>query len=87
MSDDDATPLVRRLRAPHPLTPGSPLTSVDRAPLAATSALYGEKRGMYRPTMALQTITRLGPVRHALAQRAIAGMIEVHAPFSPPPKK
>lgn len=45
--------------------------------------VYGQ-RGIYRPTMAIHTLSRLGPVRHALAQRAIAGTLEVHAPFAIP---
>ena len=45
--------------------------------------IFGQ-RGIYRPTMAIHTISRLGPVRHALAQRAIAGTLEVHAPFAAP---
>ncbi|MCA9566433.1 MAG: hypothetical protein KC656_01265 [Myxococcales bacterium] len=44
--------------------------------------LYG-LRGTFRPTMAARTIQRLGDVRHALAQRCIAGTLEVHAPFAP----
>lgn len=44
--------------------------------------LYG-LRGTFKPTMALRTMQRLGDVRHALAQRAIAGFLEIHAPFAP----
>jgi hypothetical protein len=54
---------------------GGPVWKIDR--------LYGV-RGTFRPQMALRTIARLGPVRHALAQRAIAGTLEVHAPFAEP---
>lgn len=50
------------------------------APLKQGDQLYGV-RGLFRPTVALHTIKRLGPVRHALAQRAIGGFMEVHAPF------
>jgi len=46
------------------------------------SVLYGP-RGLYKPRMALKAIPRLGPVRHALAQRAVCGLLEVHAPFAP----
>lgn len=57
-----------------------------RAPTEDTWArgqqLFGI-RGTYRPTMAAKTIQRLGDVRHALAQRSIAGTLEVHAPFAP----
>lgn len=45
--------------------------------------LYGGPHGVYRPTMAAKTLQRLGDVRHALAQRCIAGTLEVHAPFAP----
>lgn len=44
--------------------------------------LYG-LRGTFKPTMALRTMQRLGDVRHALSQRAIAGYLEIHAPFAP----
>lgn len=59
--------------------------SVWRAPTESTwdrgERLYG-LRGLYKPTMSARTVQRLGDVRHALAQRAIAGTLEVHAPFS-----
>lgn len=79
MTDD--TPLLHRLQQ-------SPLTASRRTKLSASSPLDPERsvlcgiRGTYRPTIALQTIKRMGPIRHALAQRSIAGFLEVHAPFS-----
>ena len=36
------------------------------------------RRYMRRPLMALMTELNMGPVRHALAQRTIAGTMEVH---------
>lgn len=57
------------------------------APFVRSALLFGPRRGLYRPTMALQTIQRMGPVRHALAQRAVCGIVEVHAPFVDAPKK
>lgn len=84
MSDQDAGPLVNALRATADRFPRStPL----RAPARLThvdSVLFGG-RGLYRPSVALQTIQRLGPARHAIAQRTVAGMIEVHAPWAPKP--
>ncbi len=53
-------------------------------PLHAESRLYGTWHRMYRPALALKAVRNMGPVRHALAQRAIAGSMEVHAPFGKP---
>ena len=78
-------PLVRELRA-H--AGRFPRTTPLRAPARLThidSVLFG-RRGLYRPTVALQTIQRLGPARHAIAQRTVAGIVEIHAPFAPKPE-
>lgn len=84
MSDDELGPLVARLRAhadrfpTHtPLRQQAMLEHID-------SVLFG-RRGLYRPSVALHTIQRLGPARHAIAQRTVAGMVEIHAPFAPKP--
>lgn len=82
---DDPGPLVRRGRErilarardtlrPPPWLPWEP------------ARVYGV-RGVRHPSVALRTIRHVGPVRHALAQRAVCGVVEVHAPFSKDEKK
>ncbi len=77
-SDDllrlDLRPLVSTLRDSlmQPVPPVTPRTP---------SVLCG-LRGLRKPAVALYTIKRLGPVRHALAQRAVVGTVEVHAPWA-----
>jgi hypothetical protein len=58
----------------------APITAV---PWPSRSVTFGAWRGLARPRIGLETLQRLGPVRHALAQRAICGLVEVHAPFAP----
>ncbi len=75
-------PLVRAMHASTGRFPR--LTPLRKAPHLEhiDSMLFG-RRGLYRPNVALHTIQRLGPVRHAIAQRTVAGMVEVHAPWAP----
>jgi hypothetical protein len=40
-------------------------------------------RSVRRPLMALSTEQNMGPVRHALAQRVVAGTMEVHYSLAP----
>lgn len=40
-------------------------------------------RGVRRPLLALSTEQNMGPVRHALAQRVIAGTLQVHYSLAP----
>ena len=48
------------------------------------SVLYGDRRIRY-PLVALQTSQELGPARHAVAQRTVAGFLQVH--FPPPARR
>ena len=87
MSADDADddgPLVRRLREAGPLRVDVRMTGETQLGHDA-SPLFG-RRGVHKPAVALRTIQRLGNARHALAQRTVAGVMEVHAPFAPKPK-
>jgi hypothetical protein len=78
---EDPGPLVRRLLAEGWLTAASPL-SADPLLAHEVARVFG-RRGVYKPAVALRTIQRLGNARHALAQRTVAGCMEVHAPFAP----
>ncbi len=55
-----------------------------RAPARPSqSLLYGQSlRKLRRPLLALEISQELGPCRHAVAQRTVAGMVIVH--FPPP---
>lgn len=82
MTEDDPGPLVRALRGDAAwfsrttdLRQPTHLAHID-------SVLFG-RRGLYRPNVAIHTFQRLGPARHAIAQRTVAGAIEIHAPFAP----
>ena len=69
---------------PSPLSrlhPASPLQATSPCEWPARERLYGT-RGVYRPRISIRTLQKLGDVRHALAQRAIAGTLEVHARFA-----
>ncbi len=82
MSDDELGHLVRALRAD---ADWFPRTTDLRQPtqLAHTDSVLFGRRGLYRPNVAIHTFQRLGPARHAIAQRTVAGVIEIHAPFAP----
>lgn len=54
----------------------------DPAELGARRSLSYGPRGLKFPLLALQAEQQLGPVRHALAQRTVAGVMQVH--FPPP---
>lgn len=77
----DPGPLVRRLLDEGWLTAASTL-SADPLLAHEVARVFG-RRGIYKPAVALRTIQRLGQARHALAQRTVAGCMEVHAPFAP----
>lgn len=48
------------------------------------SLLYGtDLRKLRRPLLALEVAQEMGPCRHAVAQRHVAGFMSVH--FPPPP--
>lgn len=82
MTDDDLGPLVRTLRQSADWFPRS--TDLRQpAQLAHTDSVLFGRRGLYRPNVAIHTFQRLGPARHAIAQRTVAGVIEIHAPFAP----
>jgi len=84
MSDDEAD-LLRPVRSALAVLHGETrqISVQHQRQLPWERARIFGQRGIYRPTMAIHTISRLGPVRHALAQRSIAGTLEVHAPFAP----
>lgn len=69
-------PILGRLHGPGPL-----VAAAREVPLRPEAKSYG-LRGTFKPTIALHTLHRLGPVRHALAQRLISGVLEVHAPWA-----
>jgi len=81
MSDDlDPGPLVRETRTQRLRAASTPLRG-DSPALKPENRVYGD-RGLRHPALGLRTIRQLGPVRHALEQRAVCGILEVHAPFS-----
>lgn len=57
------------------------LSSVRPARARTPALLYGS-RGLAHPRLGLTGVQRMGPVNHALAQRHICGVVEVHAPFA-----
>ena len=50
---------------------------------ARTDLLFGHQRGIKRPLIALTTKKEMGPVRHALSQMVVAGVMTVHPPVRP----
>lgn len=48
------------------------------------SLLYGIRKLRY-PLVALMVSQDLGPVRHAVAQRVVAGTFQIQYPFRPKP--
>ncbi len=86
MSDDPSDSLLVRAA-------GRPVLRAGRAIVRPPPWIQYEEakvfglRGIRHPGIAVRTIRQLGPVRHALAQRAVCGVIEVHAPFSPDGKE
>lgn len=84
MTDESPGPLVEALRIRDARLEPVCLLRADQQLSHLDSVLFG-RRGLYRPNVALQTIQRLGPARHAIAQRTVAGTVEIHAPFAPKP--
>jgi hypothetical protein len=50
---------------------------------ARSNVLFGDQRGIKRPLIALTTKKEMGPVRHALSQMVVAGVMTVHPPMRP----
>lgn len=50
-------------------------------PVMDRTLLYGRKRGLRLPLISVTTSSHMGPARHALAQRAVGGMLEIKLPF------
>ena len=73
---------MNELRPTRSLLGARGLLSARGVPWPERGQLYGT-RGLFRPRLGVETLQRMGPVRHALAQRAICGVVEVHAPFAP----
>lgn len=81
MSDgSDPGPLVRATRRQR-LSASASILQGHSPPLRQETPLYGI-RGLRHPAMGLRAVRQLGPVRHALEQRAVCGTLEIHAPFS-----
>lgn len=58
------------------------LVGLRPARTRSPSPLYGKVRGIAHPKAGIAGMQRMGDVVHALAQRHVAGVIEVHAPFA-----
>jgi hypothetical protein len=69
------SPFRRRWAEAHLLAIHTPRASKNRR------LLFGLVRRLMYPGIALQVSGQMGPVRHALSQRVVAGTMYVQAPF------
>lgn len=45
--------------------------------------LYGRRlRKISQPALVFSSVQKIGPTRHALAQRTVAGLLEIHEPWA-----